>query len=184
VGGTTGRGRDDGSRARQQVADETTGRGRGGGGTAGARRGHARWGHGEGTAGARRTARARLRRRGEGVGAAAGIRRRRRGVRESERVREKEGYQRYLHALCRVPVIWHSVNIFFIFKICFAECRIGDTRQMSLCRVSPGRHSAKINLHFFAECHPTGTFVFFWPTNFLWFVPTICRPTFTIWGQL
>jgi hypothetical protein len=44
-------------------------------------------------------------------------------------------------------------KIFFIFKIRFAECQIEDTRRSSLCRVSPGRHSANIILQFFAECH-------------------------------
>jgi hypothetical protein len=41
---------------------------------------------------------------------------------------------------------------FFNFKIRFAECQIGGTRQRLLCRVFPRRHSAKIILQFFAEC--------------------------------
>jgi hypothetical protein len=55
----------------------------------------------------------------------------------------------YVRVLCRVPVIWHSTKIFFIFKIRFAECQIGDTRQRLIalrCRVSPNRHSAKHTL--------------------------------------
>jgi hypothetical protein len=65
------------------------------------------------------------------------------GGAESERVREKEGYQPYLHVLCRVPVIWHSAKIFFLIlkyalpsarslaldKVVFAECPLVDTRQ-------------------------------------------------------
>jgi hypothetical protein len=190
---TTGRGRDDGSRARRRVTGEAAGAWRGhgegthGGDTTGAWRGHdVRRGHGGFTAGARRgrgaaaVAAAAWRGRehgrgrggdeGEGTaragrGCGRGLRRRGRGgvytaaaVRsESERVRDKEGYQRYLHVLCRVPVIWHSAKIFFNFKIRFAECQIADTRQSILCRVSPARHSTKILLLFFTECHPTDT---------------------------
>jgi hypothetical protein len=55
----------------------------------------------------------------------------------------------------------------------FAECQISDTRQrVSLPSVFSG-HSAKHILNFL-----------FWPPNFLWYVPTLCRPTCTILGQL
>jgi hypothetical protein len=42
-----------------------------------------------------------------------------------------------------------------------------------LCRVPNTGHSAKKVLFFT-----------FWPPNFLWYVPTLCRPTCTILGQL
>jgi hypothetical protein len=100
------------------------------------------------------TARARKRHGVGGRGGGVAARRRRVRVREWER---KKNYQRYVDALCRVPVIWHSAKIFFIFKISFAECQIGDTQQRLLCRVSTRWHSAKTNLHFFAECRPGGT---------------------------
>jgi hypothetical protein len=55
----------------------------------------------------------------------------------------------------------------------FAECQISGTRQRgSLPSVFCG-HSAK---HIFI--------FLFWPPNFLWYVPTLCRPTCTILGQL
>jgi hypothetical protein len=86
---------------------------------------------------------------GRGVGGERGRRRERVSVSEREK-KEK-------------PSVWLSSpslpsardaalgKDFFIFKICFAECQIGDTRQRRLlCQ----GHSAKINLHFFAECHP------------------------------
>jgi hypothetical protein len=140
--------------------------GRGGGGTtralrghdegthdgdaAGTRRGHSEGKHGGDAAGAwqgrgrgergvgageRERTRTRARRgRGGAAGRGGNLRRRRRGC---ERVREKKRkYQRFVNALCRVPVIWHSAKIFFIFKISFVECQIGDTRQRLLCRVS------------------------------------------------
>jgi hypothetical protein len=88
--------------------------------------------------------------RDDGEGAAA--------ARESEREREEESTNSwYVCVLCRVPVIWHSAKIFFNFKIRFAECQIAGTRQNSLCRVSPGRHSAKILSLFFVECHTADT---------------------------
>jgi hypothetical protein len=51
----------------------------------------------------------------------------------------------YVRALCRVPVIWHSAKIFFIFKIRFAECQIGDTRQILFYN--------SFDKDYFAECH-------------------------------
>jgi hypothetical protein len=137
-----------------------------------------------GAAAATRRGRGRGRGRGgggdEGVGAAA--RRRVYGC-ESERVREKGGNQRYLHALCRAPVIWHSAKIFLFLKYALLSARSGTLDKVVFA-------AAKIILQFFAECHPTdtwqSTFVFFlfWPPNFLWCVPTLCRPTCTILGQL
>jgi hypothetical protein len=100
-------------------------------------------------------------------------------VRESERVREKEGYQHYLHALCRVPVIWHSVKIFFLFlkyalpsagsgtlgKGVFAECHLGDTRQRLIYTSLPSVTQPALGKAYFAECQPANTrqstFVFF-----------------------
>jgi hypothetical protein len=91
---------------------------------------------------------------GRGRAQASSTRRRRRRARrggalrldrESERRerRRKKPGAKYILLLCQVPAIWHSVKIFFIFKISFAECQIGDTRQRLLCRVSASRHSAK-----------------------------------------
>jgi hypothetical protein len=58
-------------------------------------------------------------------------------------------------------------------SLLFAECQISGTRQReSLPSVFCG-HSAK---HIFI--------FLFWPPNFLWYVPTLCRPTCTILGQL
>jgi hypothetical protein len=85
----------------------------------------------------------------------------------------------------------------------FAECQIAGTRQRRFCRVSTDRYLAKICSMFFAECQPAdtrqsylyrvssfntlqSTFLFFkfWQPNFLWYIPTLCRPTCTILGQL
>jgi hypothetical protein len=85
-------------------------------------------------------------------------------------------------------------------KDCFAESQTlgnDDSRQMtvsgrlqltavSLCRVLNSWHSVK---RVFTECLPWTLgkefFIFlFWPSNFLWYVPTLCRPTYTILGQL
>jgi hypothetical protein len=166
-------------------------RGRGCGGCSDAARAWARARRGQGrghdAGGARAWARAAatrawLRQRGEGVGAGAAWARRRGGVAtsaqsESERVREKEGYQRAIYALfAECPRSGTRQRFFFNFKIRFAECQITGTQQSSLCRVSPGRHSAKTLLLFFAECHPVdtrqspadtrqSTFVFFYFTN-------------------
>jgi hypothetical protein len=55
----------------------------------------------------------------------------------------------------------------------FAECHILGTRQRTLCRVSSLDTRQSIFL-FFLFCLP----------NFLWYVPTLCRPIFIICGQL
>jgi hypothetical protein len=55
----------------------------------------------------------------------------------------------------------------------FAKCLMYDTRHSTLCRVSPLDTQEKYIFIFF----------FFQP-NFLWFVPTLCRPTCTILAQL
>jgi hypothetical protein len=55
----------------------------------------------------------------------------------------------------------------------FAECQILDTRQSVLCRVSSLDTRQSIFL-FFLFCLP----------NFLWYVPTLCRPICIICGQL
>jgi hypothetical protein len=124
--------------------------------TAGTRRGHD-----EGMAGARRTAygaarawagtraRARvgrgLRQRGHGrrgrrreraCGGVAAARRRRVMVRECESARERRLPALCTRALPSARDLALGKEFFFIFKISFAECQIGDTRQRSLCRVS------------------------------------------------
>jgi hypothetical protein len=72
---------------------------------------------------------------------------------ESERVREKEGYQPYLHVVCRVPVIWHSAKNFFLIL----KYALSSARSLALGKVG------------FAECHPAdtrqSTLVFFYFTN-------------------
>jgi hypothetical protein len=55
----------------------------------------------------------------------------------------------------------------------FAECRILGTRQRTLYQVSSIDTRQTIFLFFT-----------FWPPNFLCYVPTLCRPTCTILGQL
>jgi hypothetical protein len=108
-------------------------------------------------------------------------------------VREGEGEGsggRYVFLLCRVPDRGHSANVFFNLKIEFAECQITGTRQTCLCRVPADRHSVKYVFSISAECPTLDTrqsiFIFFsFPLpNFLWCVPTLCRPTCTILGQL
>jgi hypothetical protein len=70
-------------------------------------------------------------------------------------------------SLCRGPKAGTRQSIFF------AECQISGTRQReSLPSVLCG-HSAK---HIFI--------FLFWSPNFLWNVPTLCRPTCTILVQL
>jgi hypothetical protein len=63
-------------------------------------------------------------------------------------------------SLCREPRVGNRQRVFF------AECQIVGTRQRTLCRVS---------IFIF--------FLFFLP-NFLWYVPTLCRTTCIICGQL
>jgi hypothetical protein len=71
-------------------------------------------------------------------------------------------------SLCRGPQAGTRQNRFFI------ECQIASTRQRkSLPSVFCG-HSANHICIFFL----------FWPPNFLWYVPTLCRPTCTILRQL
>jgi hypothetical protein len=53
----------------------------------------------------------------------------------------------------------------------FAECHIVDTRQSTLCRVSY-LDTRQIIFLFFKFCL----------SNFLWYVPTLCRPTCIICG--
>jgi hypothetical protein len=55
----------------------------------------------------------------------------------------------------------------------FAECQILGTRQRTLYRVS-SIDTRQTIFSFFTFC----------PPNFLWYVPTLCRPTYTILGQL
>jgi hypothetical protein len=54
----------------------------------------------------------------------------------------------------------------------YREPRVG-TRQRTLCRVSS-----------LDTRQSTFVFFLFWPPNFLWYVPTLCRPTCIICGQL
>jgi hypothetical protein len=62
-------------------------------------------------------------------------------------VSERESEEEALQALCTrsLPSARDLAlgKVFFNFKIHFAECQISGTRQSCLCRVSPGRHSAK-----------------------------------------
>jgi hypothetical protein len=58
-------------------------------------------------------------------------------------------------------------------RVFFAECQILGTRQRTLCRVSSLDTRQNIFL-FFLFCL----------SNFLWYVPTLCRPTCIICGQL
>jgi hypothetical protein len=58
-------------------------------------------------------------------------------------------------------------------RVFFAECQIVGTRQRILCRVSSLDTGQSIFL-FFWFCLP----------NFLWYVPTLCRPTGIICRQL
>jgi hypothetical protein len=55
-----------------------------------------------------------------------------------------------------------------------------------LCRVPNTGHSAKNSLPsaFYRHSAKHILFFTFWPPNFLWYVPTLCRPTCTILGQL
>jgi hypothetical protein len=85
--------------------------------------------------------------------------------------------------LCRVPRIWHSAKLSLSsvcrqalgkgFKKKCAECHTASTRQRCLCRVS-----------FLDTRQSTFLFCLFSQPNFLWYVPTLCRPTCIICGQL
>jgi hypothetical protein len=70
-------------------------------------------------------------------------------------------------SLCREPRIGTRQRGFF------AECQICGTRQRTPCRVSSQDTRQSIFL-FFRFCLP----------NFLWYVPTLCRPTCIICVQL
>jgi hypothetical protein len=69
--------------------------------------------------------------------------------------------------LCQEPTIGTRQSGFFV------ECQIFGTRQRTLCRVSSQGTRQSIFL-FFRFCLP----------NFLWYVPTLCRHTCIICGQL
>jgi hypothetical protein len=68
--------------------------------------------------------------------------------------------------LCREPSSGTRQRSFF------AECPPFDTRQSKLCRV-PQLDTRRSIFLFFLFCQP----------NFLWYIPTLCRPTCTILGQ-
>jgi hypothetical protein len=70
-------------------------------------------------------------------------------------------------SLCRGPRVGTRQRGFF------AECQIFGTRQRTLFRVS-SLDTRQIIFLFFRFC----------PPNFLWYVPTLCRPTCIICGQL
>jgi hypothetical protein len=70
-------------------------------------------------------------------------------------------------SICRVPTVGSRQRCFF------AECQAAGTRQRKLCRVSYSDTRQSIFL-FFWFCLP----------NFLWYVPTLRRPTCIICGQL
>jgi hypothetical protein len=70
-------------------------------------------------------------------------------------------------SLCREPRAGTRQRVFFV------ECQILGTRQRTLCRGSSLDTRQSIFL-FFWFCLP----------NFLWYVPTLCRPTCIICGQL
>jgi hypothetical protein len=76
-------------------------------------------------------------------------------------------------ALCRVPTNKHSVEIILIFLKNCAECRAG-------------RHMVNHTLPSALLGHSTkyiSIFLFFQP-NFLWFVPTLCRLTYSIFSTI
>jgi hypothetical protein len=144
--------------------------------TDGAAQGHGRGGAGRGRDGAGAGGAGHG---GASVWAAAWVRESERRIEWVREEKEKETTGRHILLLCRVPVIWHSAKIFFNFKIRFAECQIGGTRQRRLCRVSPGQHLANILLQFFAECQPAGTrqrllcrvsFLDTWQSTFSFFI--------------
>jgi hypothetical protein len=70
-------------------------------------------------------------------------------------------------SLCRGPSVGTRQRGFFV------ECQIFGTRQRVLCRVS------------FLDTRQSIFLLFrFCPPNFLWYVPTLCRLTCIICGQL
>jgi hypothetical protein len=69
--------------------------------------------------------------------------------------------------LCRGPVVGTRQRGFF------AECQPADTRQRPLYRVP-----------FLGTRQSIFLFFKFWQPNFLWYVPTLCRPTCTILEKL
>jgi hypothetical protein len=99
-------------------------------------------------------------------------------------------------------------------KEIFAECQtLSEMRRTAKSRQQPsigdGRYLCRVSrddtrqTYLFAECSPLSTrqtyilssvfsdtrqsiflFFFFFPPNFLWCVPTVCRPTYSILAQL
>jgi hypothetical protein len=82
------------------------------------------------------------------------------------------------------------VKVFFNFKIFFAECQISGTRQRSVLYSLPSvNHLTLGKESLYRVSYSTlgkAYFYFFlcWQPNFVWYVPTLCRPTCTILGQL
>jgi hypothetical protein len=139
---------------------------------------------------------------GEGAGATAGLERGRGGavVREWER-KELPDAMYTLFAECPRSDT-RQRYFFFILKYTlssgldpalgkgfFAECPPGDTRQRLFHYTLPSVHTLTLGKGFFAECHfwtlgKVHFYFFISQPNLLWYVPTLCRPTCTILGQL
>jgi hypothetical protein len=105
-------------------------------------------------------------------------------------------------------------HIMTLGKEIFAECQtLSEMRRTAKSRQQPsigdGRYLCRVSrddtrqTYLFAECSPLSTrqtyilssvfsdtrqsiflFFFFFPPNFLWCVPTVCRPTYSILAQL
>jgi hypothetical protein len=86
--------------------------------------------------------------------------------------------------LCRVSTDRYSAKICSRF---FAECQGDGTRQrrfFAKCQPADTRQSYLYRVSSFNTRQSTFLFFKFWQPNFFWYVPTLCRPTCTILGQL
>ena len=187
AGTAAGRGRTDGAR---HTAAESTTHGRGG-------RGGRRDGHG-----------ARPRQGQTAGGAAAGTKaarrrgQRRKRARERRERREKNRHS-YFPSLPSASDLALGKVFFKIVKYSLPSARSAVLGKEFFAECPPLRHSAKSFYYLFAECHTSSTrqsplcrvsspdtrqsvfsFLLFCLPNFLWYVPTLCRPTCIICGQL
>jgi hypothetical protein len=93
-------------------------------------------------------------------------------------------FLKFKNKLCRVSDRGHSVKTALPSASCTA---LGKAMFYRLCRVPTDRHSAKPSLpsaSWTALDKVYFIFFYFWQPNFLWCVPTLCRPTSTILLQL
>jgi hypothetical protein len=76
------------------------------------------------------------------------------------------------------PVYFYSLpsaRDLALVKAVFAKCQLTGTRQRSVLGSLPSVIPLALGKAFFI-------FFYFWQPNFLWYAPTLCRPTLPFWA--